>query len=493
MGRSGNRWRVAALVVMGVAGEARAQPVEPTTTNAGASAVETGPTSLDVHSDSPEVSVEALRSAIATELGTEVVLQGSERARVANARVTISYRPASKELAVSYASATHGTVTRVVEAPASAADIITTAAFLVGNLARAQVATPPPAPASAPVPAPAPAAAPANRPAPAAAPANRPAPERLANASFFYPLATNLGVLELRTHLSFNLLYGRVGELSGFELGTLNAVNGKLEGVELGVAGNWVGGDAAGLQLGGLFNVARSIEGLQLTLGVNHTSRPSSGGQLAGVANATSSDLTGLQIAPFNRAGDVSGAQIGVINVARRVKGLQLGLINVAEEVDGVPIGLVSVTRSGGVHPMLWTSTSAYGNVALKFATRYTYTFISVSVHRYGNFTQAGPGLGVGFSVPLAEQAFFEPDISALHLFGNTSCCEGTKFFGARPRRVDQSQFKLRASLRYQAAKHLSLFLGGGVVGRLRYPIDENNDTHFPFDAFLEAFGGLQL
>ena len=455
--------------------------------------VTAGPTSLDVHSDSPDVDAEALRRAVAQELGVEVVLAGSELAARAIANVTISYRPGARELAVSYASATHGTVTRIVEAPTTPSEVVTTAALLVGNLARDQVATPPPAPVSA---APTP---PVVVPEPTKAPLPAPkvewlrAPrERFANASFFFPLATNIDDRDLRTHLSFNLIFGHVGELRGLELGTVNTVGHTLEGVELGLLGNWVGGPASGLQLSGIFNVAKSLEGLQVAPGLNYFAHKSSGGQVSMLANVGGEQLTGFQLAPLNVAGDVEGTQIGIINVAGKVTGLQLGLINVADDVKGVPIGLLSVTRSGGVHPMLWSSTSTYGNVALKFATRYTYTFVSVSLHREHDYTQGGPGLGVGFSVPIVKDAFFEPDISALHLFGNTTCCR-TRFFGAWERRHDQSQFKLRAAFRYEALKHLSVFIGGSVVGHLRYPLDAEGSTLYPFSTNVEAFGGLQL
>jgi hypothetical protein len=142
---------------------------------------------------------------------------------------------------------------------------------------------------------------------------------------------------------------------------------------------------------------------------------------------------------------------------------------------------------------MIWGSSASYGNVALKFATRYTYTFLSVALHREDDETKVGPGLGIGFSVPVVKsRLFFEPDISAQHLFADTECCV-TGPFGARERKEDHSQFKLRSALRYQAAKHFSLFAGGGVVGRLRYPVDAENDTEFTFRTVLEAFAGVQL
>jgi hypothetical protein len=445
-----------------------------------------------VHSDSPEVNAQALRQAVAAELGAEVVLQNSPLASQASARLTISYRPSTRELAVSFASATRGTVTRVVEAPESAGEVIATAALLAGNLSRAQVASPPPSVPPAQAVAAVEPAQPAairyvGRPEPA------PAPFRFANAAFFYPLATNVDEPRLRTNLSFNAIYGKVAEVDGFELGTVNAITGSLSGVELALLGNWVGEAASGLQVAGLFNSASKSEGLQVAGALNRAGADGGGGQVALLANVNGGSFDGLQLALFNHARDVRGAQLGVINVGAKVKGLQLGLINVADDVEGAPIGLVSVTRSGGVHPMVWGGSASYGNVALKFATRYTYTFLSVALHRENDATQVGPGLGIGFSIPVVkDRLFFEPDISAQHLFADTQCCV-TGFFGARERKKDQSQFKLRAALRYQAAKHFSVFAGGGVVGRLRYAVDLQNNTEFTVRTLLEAFAGVQL
>jgi hypothetical protein len=449
-----------------------------------------GVTVLELHSDATELDFEALRAAIAAELGVEVVAQTSERAERAVARVTVSYRPGAHELAVSYATPARGTITRVVEAPSASSEALTTAVLLAGNLAQAQVATAPPAAVSPPPPAPA-----AQQPVPAAqAQISRepPPPRRFANASLFYPLATNLDEPELCTHLSLNVLFGRIGELSGLELGAVNVVGRRLEGFEAAVFGNWVGGPVSGLQLAGGFNIAQSLEGLQLTFGLNHFERPSSGAQLAFLANVGGSTLSGVQLASFNRAGDVRGVQVGLVNVARKVSGLQVGLINVADDVDGVPIGLVSVTRSGGIHSMFWASTATYGNLGLKFATRYTYTFLSVSAHSDGEYEQAGPGLGLGFSVPVTAAVFFEPDVSALHLFANTGCCSDP-FWSAYPRRHDETQFKLRASLSYALARRLSVFVGGGIVGRVRYPLDETGEARAELSGSFEGFGGLQL
>jgi hypothetical protein len=44
--------------------------------------------------------------------------------------------------------------------------------------------------------------------------------------------------------------------------------------------------------------------------------------------------------------------------------------LNVADDVEGLPIGLVSVSKSGGAHPLVWTSSTADINVGLKFIER---------------------------------------------------------------------------------------------------------------------------
>lgn len=489
-------WGRLALALAMQTGAAWAQVAPPadTTRLETSQLADKSPVSLELYSDSPEVSVEALRAALAAELDAEIVALGSAGGATAR-RVTVNYRPATKELAVSFSEPQRGTVTRVVEAPSTPSEVIATAALLAGNLAHYGPPAPPPSPPAA-----------AQEPAPPApAPATRavttsylersvtPPLQRFANAAFFYPLAANLDHPDLKTHLSFNLIYGKLGELEGLELGSFNNVTGKMSGVEIGALANKVGSEASGLQVATAFNSAQQFEGIQLTAGVNRVGGSSSGAQLAGLANVDGGNVDGLQLSLFNLASNVSGAQLGLINVAAKVRGVQLGLVNVADDVEGAPIGLASVTRSGGVHPLIWSSSVAYVNVALKFATRYTYTFFGMSGHREPDDTQLGPTLGIGFSVPVVKQRLlFEPDISALHLFGDTACCDG-KLFGARERRSDHSQFKLRAALRYQVAKHFSAFLGGGVVGSLRYPTDEKNNTQYELRTLLEGFGGVQL
>ena len=187
-----------------------------------------------------------------------------------------------------------------------------------------------------------------------------------------------------------------------------------------------------------------------------------------------------------NVAGDVDGFQVGLINVAKRVRGVQLGLINVADDVEGVPVGLVSVTKTGGVHPVLWASSSAYGNAGIKFATKHTYTMVSVAYHDDAGRPLFGPGITLGARIPF-EPLAFSVDLQALHLFGGALCCGNDRAL----RSHDQSQLKLRAMLAYKAAPRLTVFAGGAATGVARYPAFGPDTT--TIDLVPEVFGGIEL
>jgi hypothetical protein len=522
--------RLLLLICLVVRPAAAAEPTD----SPAAGATARGPFLLRLYSDSDAPSNAELTRALALELDAEMLAPHDPGAGQAGSQITISYSKARGELAVTYFHPVRGTLTRLVPAPSSSDGVASTAALLAGNLVRneaEELLGPPPAATSPTVPsgparvATSPPAAEERRP-PAATTEDAP-PERLANASFFYPLAANYSQPNLRTHLDLNLIYGHIGALDGLELGTINVVDGsvrgaqialvaniaaaRVEGIELALLFNHASSTVSGLQIGGAFNRARGyVQGLQATAGANIAEGSVLGGQasvfgfnyakgavdglqLAPLANLTVGHVSGLQVAfGLNRAGDVSGAQIGLVNIGRNVRGAQIGLLNFADDVDGVPIGLVSVTRSGGVHPSIWSSNTTYGNFGLKFATRYTYTMLSAGVHQTGDALLAGPGFTIGGSVPVLPKTSVEIDVQALHLFANTACCE-RYFFGAAPRAKDWSLGKLRALARYAFLPHLSAFAGTGLTGRVRYPLDDDGDTDVNVDFGSEVFGGIQL
>ena len=499
-----------------------------TNSGAHAAAPEKAPIAVILHSESTELTLDALDRALSDELGTSVVPADSLPGSAARGTVTVTYRPLTKELVVSYSEAARGTVTRVVTAPERVADVPGLAALVAGNLVRDQAAELLPASAVAapvePLPAAEPSTAVTALPASAvqseAAAGEAPPPVHWwGNAALFYPLASNANEPELVTNFDFNLLYGHIGALDGLELGTVSSVSGNAQGLQVSVLTNLVGGQVRAGQVSLIFNRGRSVEGAQIAL-VNRADEAMQGLQL-GALNSASSLSKGAQLSAVNLAGNFEGVQIGLVNVGKRVRGMQIGLINVADDVDGVPIGLISVSKTGGVHALAWSSNSTYANLGVKFATRYTYTMISGAIHGDGDHSLYGGGLTVGGSIPVAKQLTSEIDFQALHLFADKSCAtqssskdsvlagscgqpattmngvsapaaSNDNFTSANARAFDQSLGKLRALLRYEVLPHLSVFVGTGVTGRVTYPV-VNGDTEVKLQILPEIFGGVQL
>jgi hypothetical protein len=220
------------------------------------------------------------------------------------------------------------------------------------------------------------------------------------------------------------VLYGRYGEVDGAQIG-LASVVARDDGAS---------GTLRGVQIGGLFTSADRVEGLQI----------------GGVVNRS--------------GGDVDGVQVGLVNVASgRVRGAQIGLINVADDVDGVPIGLVSVTRTGGVHPVTWASSTTYGNVGIKFATRHTYTMLSAHASYAYDRDVYGGGFTIGGHVPVTRLLYFDFDagLSAL-----TAPRATTWTGGAYNELLFYPKLRAIAGLRFD--KHFALFAGAGVAVEAR-------------------------
>jgi len=522
-------WFGKALVFAAVSTSSAARAADPTA----------APIAVVLHGESAELSLEALEQALAEELAVPAVPAGSQQGESARGVLTVTYRPLSKELVVSYTDAARGTVTRVVPAPELAKDVPGVAALVAGNLVRDQasdllIAPIAPIAPIAQTPGPAPPVSPSEAPPPDEP---RPAVHWLANASLFYPLATNASRPELETNFEFNLLYGHIGALNGLEVGTVNTVSGDAKGVEAALLTNLVGGQVRAGQFSLIFNRGRNVQGVQVAL-LNRSDEAMQGLRF-GALNLTGSLSKGLQVSGLNVAGNFEGLQVGLVNVSKHVRGMQIGLVNIADDVDGVPIGLVSVSRAGGVHPVLWSSNTTYANVGVKFATRYTYTMISGAAHYDGTQSLYGGGLTIGASIPIAKRLATEIDLQALHLFAEhkTSCTQNSSLDGAslhggpyypqpaasqaasdcppqpteapsglpnkvprsadsfpsaREREDDQSLGKLRALLRLELTSHLSLFLGAGVTGKVTYPL-RGGDTVVEFRLISEFFGGVQL
>ena len=355
------------------------------------------------------------------------------------------------------------------------------------------------------------------------------------NFSFLYPMSTNAAAPDLWTHLDIAILFGRVGFLDGLQVGAAgwtvhdmrgvqigfgSIVGGSTSGAQVGAGFTFAHGPVQGLQLSGIFgwadddiegvqvsgvanqtsgnidgvqaavglNVARgqitgvqvagvvnqadqNIEGVQATAGFNVALRQVTGVQAAGLMNI--GRVEGIQIGAVNVTQKMRGLQVGVFNVARNFKGLQIGIVNVTDDLDGESLAIIPLPRRGGIHAMAWASNSLYGNVGVKFASRYAYSILSGALHSVERAEGAegspreivyGGGLTMGATIPLP--------LDGLRL---SSDIGGYRLFRDEPVLSQHDEiYKLRLMVSYQIARRLTPFAGGGanLTIRGKDPVD---------------------
>lgn len=554
------------LLTFGIAPSSYAQETAESSASLSASppASSLTPLRLRLEGDSSSVNFEVLRAALETELARPVVSSTSPAASAAFPELVLTYRSAEKELAVSYLSNDQGTITRVVDAPEDADERQQLIVLLISSLTRheAQQILPaqeastaahseqgrslgagPPTQAETPT---------ETSPAP---PVEEPPAQFLpANFSLFYPIAVNYFAPDARTHFNLGLTYSRIGELHGLELGGVNWISRKMQGVEIAYAANIVTGPAQGVQLSGGFNHAQELRGLQITAGVNHVTSQIRGAQLglvnwANTGEQEESQVQGAQIGLANWGEQVSGAQLGLLNISQElqgaavgllnlnlnreslssatqigllninpatgpdeenpnyqgpqigllniggnVRGAQVGLLNLARDVEGVSVGLLSLSRTGSVHPLVWSSTNNWVNVGVKFANRYTYSTLYVSAHPTSQQTLLGYGLNIGVSIPTLPGLFVEPELGIGHSYDSDFLDSKDEGAPSAPDKIRRrEQYHARVSLRYAFAPHLSVFLGGGVIAQLRYEERDRLTDDFIYSTRPEGFAGVQF
>jgi hypothetical protein len=459
-GSAGSAGTGAGAMGTGAAGEAKAGGTATPPKNE-------APVVVAVRAEGRELDASNVRAEIARELGVPATAPEGAPS-VTRGTVTVTWRAMTRELVVGFQHPERGNLTRVVDAPEGQAELAHAAALLAGNLARDQEGN---------------VAGPTSSEAPVALPASSKA--AVVHVSLFHPIATNRDTPRATVNASFNFIYGRVGGLDGAQLGVINVVAGEAKGAQLALGWNWVRGGLSGFQ-GSLlgFNVAGGkVDAWQLAPGFNYA-----GGE-----------VRGAQIGSVNVAGDLRGAQVGFVNVGGKVKGVQVGLINVADDVEGAPIGLVSVTKSGGVHPTVWASSTTYGNAGLKFATRYTYTMASAAYHEDGGRNFAGGGATIGAQIPF-DQTRFSFDLQYLFLYDTGPCSAAAGVpCGGDGRDRQRHLGKARFSAGYRFQPHLGIFLGAGATldaRRVNVEVDTGrgfgrSDARFRWHP--EFFGGLEF
>ena len=125
--------------------------------------------------------------------------------------------------------------------------------------------------------------------------------------------------------------------------------NRDVYGIDVGLVGNMVAEEFTGVQAAGLFNRIDHSDGALQLAGVLNRVEGGFTGLQASAVNAVDGDLEGLQIGLYNRASVLDGMQIGFANIVDSGSGLQLGIVNSARELDGLQIGLVNVIRDSTV------------------------------------------------------------------------------------------------------------------------------------------------
>ncbi len=357
-------------------------------------------------------------------------------------------------------------------------------------------------------------------------------PHHFANLSFFYPLSTNQDPT-ISTNFRLNLMYGRVGYIRGFDIGTIvSRTDVDMRGVQLtGIYSqtgrdlrgavftgglNYVGGNTRGIQAAGLVNYNRGwmrgiqfstifnfvedeFTGVQISLlynlangdgryfqyasFANMTAGNFQGVQIAAGLNYVNDRLSGVQLGGFNFAFEYHGAQVGAANFAREAKGTQIGLFNLSKNLDGVPVGMINIDRDNGDEN--W-STFASNYAAISSGLRTT-------VHGYTSTVAVGVmdieqdrgdtiflSWHYGYRFGLAEKAFLTPDLGWVHVIPR----------GEDEGKINNIHFAIQARLagEFAVKETMNVFIGGGVTVRFDEYDPNANTTTDPL-----IFGGITL
>jgi len=146
--------------------------------------------------------------------------------------------------------------------------------------------------------------------------------------------------------------------------------------------------------------------------------------------------------------------------------------------VEGVPVGIVNVTRSGGVHVAGWVSLTALANVGLKFATRYTYSMLTLGYDREPEHELFGPGFVFGVRVPVSAELSVAIDLGGDYLFGTRFCCYESQTEERIAHTRDRNHFRLRVLPTWQVTPRFALFAGGGMALEVPFALYSNLDGY---------------
>jgi len=237
--------------------------------------------------------------------------------------------------------------------------------------------------------------------------------------SIVYPMTTQGDkTVDYRYNLSFNMLSGKVGAVTGVEFGGLfNQVEHDVTGVQFGGLANRAN-ELLGVQFGGLGNAAKTVTGAQFG-GLGNISKDVTGAQFGGIFNIAES-INGVQFGGITNINkEVSGASFaGIINLTGTLQGVQFGLVNIIDTIEsGVSIGLINIVNKNFYNE--WSLTFAdYLNIELsyKMGTQKLYTIFTAGA----NFMEDNLwiyGFGFGNRTELSKRFDFQPEIVSYQYF----------------------------------------------------------------------------
>ncbi len=249
--------------------------------------------------------------------------------------------------------------------------------------------------------------------------------KRAAQVTFVYPIGTDgVNTADNEYNTSFNIIGGRTGKVTGFELGCIFNINKySSEGAQIagvmnhtGTSGNneqsrnvqiagvynftlngvstQFGGvinraEKAPTQIAGVSNIADTAQ-VQIAGVINRGKR--SNAQIAGVINTA--DTAQVQISGVINVTNASSFQLSTINVTRKGN-FQLGVVNVRDTADGISLGVINIVKKGGLMEVeAGGSEILHAMLSFRSGTQKLYSIITAGYNFSDKVFATGFGLG---------------------------------------------------------------------------------------------------
>ena len=273
---------------------------------------------------------------------------------------------------------------------------------------------------------------------------------------------------QVSNDLSFNILGGNNGGVTGFEFGGLfnldkttvqylqlaglfNIVGGQVKGVQIAGINNTVQDSVNGFQIAGVNNFVKgSFSGGQISGVFNHVEGSFKGVQIGGVVNYVKNSTQGIQLAGVmnysNR--EMRGTQIsGFINYTKKLKGIQIGIINVADSSNGYSIGLLNIVKNGYHKIAFFSDEISNANIAIKTGNDKLYSILGAGYNVSKSEKVFSFGFGDGAEFRVKNGLYFNPEFYCQYLYlGEWNYVNILS--------------KLRLNFNYHLGKNLSIFAG---------------------------------